>query len=219
LNCKPDPVSYDWTECGVVGPAYNQGQCGANWDISVVATVESYYAVKTGKWVRLSAQQPLDCNGQQGCEGGLPETAWNYIEEFGLEPDSVYPYTAEDGTCKYNQNSVVVTVAYFYNISTEAGLYKQLSTPSIHDGGPISVCVDASTWSNYNGGVITTCGTNIDHCVVLLGYNGYGQRGGYWILQNTWGSDWGINGNIYIEIGRDLCGIADMAYACSVELV
>jgi len=205
----------------VVGPAYDQGQCGSNWDISVVATVESYYAIQTGKWVRLSAQQPLDCAGgnNQGCNGGLPATAWNYVEEFGLEPDSVYPYTAEDGTCKYNQNEVIVTVATFYNISTEAGLYKQLSTPSENNGGPISVCVDASTWANYNGGIITTCGTNIDHCAVLTGYADYGTAGAYWIVQNTWGPDWGEEGNVYIAIGRDLCGIADMAYACTVELV
>ena len=36
--------------------------------------------------------------------------------------------------------------------------------------GPLSVCVDASDWSGYTGGIKTTCGTSTDHCVQLVGY-------------------------------------------------
>ena len=35
--------------------------------------------------------------------------------------------------------------------------------------GPLSVCVDASTWNSYTGGVMKVCGSQIDHCVQAVG--------------------------------------------------
>ena len=37
--------------------------------------------------------------------------------------------------------------------------------------GPLSVCVDASSWQTYTGGVITQCGDQIDHCVQATGFS------------------------------------------------
>ncbi|GMP78701.1 hypothetical protein CsSME_00034534 [Camellia sinensis var. sinensis] len=65
------------------------------------------------------------------------------------------------------------------------------------------------------GGVFTGhCGTNLDHGVVAVGY---GTEDGvdYWVVRNSWGSNWGENG--YIRLERNInsiggkCGIAQMA--------
>lgn len=57
------------------------------------------------------------------------------------------------------------------------------------------------------------CGTDLDHCVLITGYEDYndGIWGTYpvWIIRNSWGSDWGYSGYIYVERGYDLCGVAD----------
>merc|ERR1712167_140275 len=55
---------------------------------------------------------------------------------------------------------------------------------------PMSVCVDATLWQTYTGGVITTssgCGTSIDHAVQATGYN---AAGNYWIVRNSWSESW-----------------------------
>ena len=35
--------------------------------------------------------------------------------------------------------------------------------------GPLSIVVDASRWSTYTGGILETCGTDLDHAVQVVG--------------------------------------------------
>jgi PKD repeat protein len=69
---------------------------------------------------------------------------------------------------------------------------------------------DASSnaFSNYSGGILTESGTNVDHAVVFVGYvdSAAAPGGGYWIVRNSWGSGWGLNGYFYLSYGSDACG-------------
>jgi len=158
-------------------------------------------------------EQIVDCDTageDQGCEGGFPTGAYQYVQSAGgIDSYASYPYTAGEGQagqCQFSQQNVVTNVASYQTISGETGLYQQAST-----AGPVSVCVDASSWSGYSGGILTQCGNNVDHCVQLTGYMNYGQSGSYWVVRNSWGTDWGENGFIWIQIGQDLCSIGDYA--------
>jgi len=158
-------------------------------------------------------EQIVDCDihGQdQGCGGGFPTGAYQYVQSApGIDTLASYPYTAgegEAGTCNYQSSAVVTNVANYNAISGETGLYQQLST-----AGPVSVCVDASSWQTYTGGVLSSCGNNVDHCVQATGYANYGQAGAYWIVRNSWAASWGENGFIWVAIGQDLCSIGDYA--------
>jgi len=80
---------------------------------------------------------------------------------------------------------------------------------------PVSVGVDASNWTYYSGGIITCYGTQIDHAILAVGW-GSNSQGDYWIVENSWGTAWGING--YVLISRDStnpagsCGINQKVY-------
>lgn len=60
-----------------------------------------------------------------------------------------------------------------------------------------------------------TCGTDLDHGVAVVGYGETSEGLKYWIVKNSWGSDWGDGG--YIKMQRTekkaegMCGINMMA--------
>jgi len=80
--------------------------------------------------------------------------------------------------------------------------------------GPVSICVNAASWNLYSGGIYSAkCSgawRKLDHCVQLVGYDKSGATP-YWIVRNSWSEDWGENGYIYLEMGKNQCGVADEA--------
>ena len=81
-----------------------------------------------------------------------------------------------------------------------------LLADNIVASGPASICVDASTWNLYTGdGAVVSASTckmgfyDLDHCVQLVGFNAKAPTP-YWIVRNSWATDWGNNGYIYLEV-------------------
>lgn len=67
------------------------------------------------------------------------------------------------------------------------------------DRGPAAVAVHASQWFSYNHGIFNGCERDavIDHAVALLGYGNDRKLGAkYWLIQNSWGPEWGEQGRI-----------------------
>ena len=89
-----------------------------------------------------------------------------------------------------------------------------LLTDNIAAYGPASVCVDASTWNLYtgNGEILSqaACGgfaySDLDHCVQLTGFTSE-----YMVVRNSWATDWGNNGYIYLQAGVNTCGVSNEA--------
>jgi len=52
--------------------------------------------------------------------------------------------------------------------------------------------------------------SDMDHAVQLVGFNRAAPKP-YWIVRNTWSTNWGHNGYIYLEYGKNTCGIANLA--------
>jgi len=98
LNVKPQPQflvslpdSLDWREKNVVNPVKDQAQCGSCWAFSTVGSIESRWAIKTGTLLSLSEQELVDCehnNGDAGCDGGLMDDAFEWLESHKLELES-----------------------------------------------------------------------------------------------------------------------------------
>jgi len=74
--------------------------------------------------------------------------------------------------------------------------------------GPLSVCVDASSWNSYTGGILSTCGKNVDHCVQAVGVYP-ASSGGYWKVRNSWGTSCGESGYIRLAYGKNTCDITN----------
>jgi len=210
------PSAFDWRTHSppVVTGVYNQGQCGSCWAFSTTENIESMWALAGNTLRHLSMQQIVDCDtNDDGCNGGDPPTAYQYvISAGGMDPLASYPYTGENGYCEFNSGEVVAHIsswAYATQSQNEQNMQAYLV-----QNGPLSICVDAESWQYYTGGIImkgSGCGTSLDHCVMATGYAVSSSGTPYWIVRNSWGTSWGENGYLKVELGQDVCGIAQEA--------
>ena len=152
----------------------------------------------------LSEQELVDCSGDfgnKGCNGGWHGSAFRYaIENKGLNTAAEYPYTATNEICKKSQNRKAPIKNYF-RVSP-----LQSSLEGADELAPVAVAVDASNWSFYTSGVFSNCGSDVNHAVVLVGHTN-----SHWIIRNSWGTNWGTNGFIYLEKGNT-CAVLNYAY-------
>jgi cathepsin L len=205
LNAEvPDEI--DWRENGAVTDVEDQGAVGSAWAFSVTGALEGQNFLKEGKLVPLSGQELADCAGG-GTGGGSIVDGYNYVIEHGLSAAADYPSDSSDGTCRRGDIPAAVTESGYVVIMGNEEALKD----TIAAAGPISVAVDATNWQFYTGGVFldANCSsTELNHGVLAVGY-GVDDGTDYWIVKNSWGTEWGEDG--YIRTARNAdnnCGIA-----------
>mmetsp|Transcript_51216 Transcript_51216/g.116421 ORF Transcript_51216/g.116421 Transcript_51216/m.116421 type:complete len:343 (+) Transcript_51216:111-1139(+) len=210
----------DWTG-NYTTPIKDQGVCGSCWAFSVTEQIESDWMRSGGEMLILSAQQVCSCTSYLlkpivgGCRGGKPEKGFEYAEKPGLELDADYPYTSgrfgKTGDCSADKGKAVVKTSGFTNVAAGQKGAEELMAAYVGGTGPLSIVVDASEWSTYTGGVVSSCGEDVDHAVQVVGVD---TVQGFWKVRNTWGTSWGESGFIRLAFGNNTCAITtDANYA------
>ncbi|XP_053331129.1 cathepsin S-like [Spea bombifrons] len=214
LANKRVPESMDWRNQNCVTNVKDQGSCACSWAFSGVGALECQMKQRKSKLASLSAQNLLDCShdyGNNGCKGGFLVATYRYMKENGIELDSTYPFEGKDGICRYNPTSKAIGITSFKQLpyANEEALKVVVGTE-----GPVSVAIDASRRSfyMYKAGVYydpQCSNTETNHAMLVIGY-GADNGVEYWLVKNSWGTNFGEGG--YIKIARNHynhCGIAN----------
>lgn len=188
----------------------DQGSCGSCWSFATTGGLEGAHAVSSGELISLSEQFILDCSTDIGCNGGLEYSAWTWMKRNGESAftESQYPYQSGGGrdySCRSSQmgSPTNVRVSAITHVAEDPNQLK-----AALDRQPVAVGVAAGNnyFSGYSGGIMddARCGSRLDHSVLAVGYGS-----NYFIVKNSWGSNWGENGYIRLGVasGAGICGV------------
>ncbi len=202
------PSSFDWRTQFSDGlpPIKNQGNCGSCWAFATVGAFECAIKIKDGVNVDLSEQYLVSCNRQGwGCPGGwwAHDMHTNVADPCGgvgavLEPNFPYQQADVPCSCPYTHD---------YKLDGWSYVGGEWSTPTVDqlkqaimDHGPVSVGISVNNaFQAYGGGVFNGCSDgDLNHAVVLVGWNDTQGPAGVWIVRNSWGPWWGEGGYMRI---------------------
>ncbi|MEY2859101.1 MAG: hypothetical protein RLZZ74_3414 [Cyanobacteriota bacterium] len=184
------PRNFVWAS---THPIRNQGRCGSCWAFATTSVVESLTHLTNQNREDLSEQDVLSCSGSGSCRGGF-FNAFNYIVAKGVTNEASFPYAGADLACPYPKPVAKLFSWSYIGTPGQAPSETELKA-AILKYGPVAAVVNGS-FGNYRGGIFRNCTqARVDHMVVIEGWN---DDGGYWVVRNSWGTQWGAGGYLFI---------------------
>jgi len=222
-TCHPVPAletvefngSLDWRTKGAVTNVKDQASCGSCWAFATAGGVEGANFFSSGQLTSMGPQQLVDCATSelvQGCSGGWPHAAVEWVIQNGFASEKDYPYRGQDMTCKTAVKPTGALKSYrCFQDDTGRGK-AEAGLKTLIENGPVMILVSAgnNAWQGYAGGVLDTSSCfasgRIDHAVLAVGY-GTDNGKDYWIVKNSWSTSWGESGYIRLVAGKNQCGL------------
>lgn len=231
-NRTSRPSSWDWGN--VNGKNYleeilDQGQCGSCYTVSTMRMLSARHKIARDdpSLEPFSIEFPLRCSEyNQGCGGGYAFLTSKWSHDVGLVPESC-GRQARSGKCSPSCDMSKLEKRfradnYHYVGGYYGGANEEEILEELHQRGPVVVSFEPKNDLMYYGGGIYRSSPNVhsewervDHAVLLVGW---GEEAGkkYWLLQNSWGPDWGEKGFFRMARGENDSGIESIAVAANV---
>ena len=192
---------FDWRDLNGVTPVTNQQSCGSCWDFAATAAFESAVLIADSITYDFSEQQVLSCaGGGGGCDGGWMGDAYNLFISYGAVGEDCMPYQANDQVpCTQDECDVLANLISYEDIPNNVAYIKNALL-----SGPLSTTFTVyDDFYGYNGGCYEHADTQpLNHAVLIVGWDDSECEGqGAWIVKNSWGPNWGVNGFFYIKYG------------------
>lgn len=194
-----------------VSPVKDQGDCGGCFAFASASVLE-FWSREEGEPKSLSSQSLMDCTSfrglpDDGCEGGLMEYVFEYAKNHPVPLEVEWPFLEHDDVCPKMKYPTHVRVGDFRVLMHDDNRNAEQELEYLlHAYGPISIGIDSRNMEHYVGGIFRSrmCGKDIDHAVTIVGYTKDA-----WIIKNSWGPYWGVGGYLYLERGKNACGVAE----------
>ncbi len=218
--------SWDWRDVDEtnyvtsIKDQYEFSDCGSCWAFAAVAQLESHVMIYDNERTEdLSEQQALSCNDYNyGCEGGAPHGAYYLFEYPGAVADTCMEYTGYDTvTCRQDECAIHARIEGFSLVYNNESSLKQ----ALMDGPVWIAATCLFPFLSYSEGCydMPTFGYPVNHAMLCIGWDDsvcvdtLGVYSGAWIVKNSFGDDWGMDGYCYIKYGE--CNFGDQAFQIS----
>ncbi len=208
------PARWHWCEQGGCTPVKAQGSCGSCWTFGTVGALECNILIQDGVVRNLAEQYLLSCNTDGwGCNGGWFAHSYHIWKKppgelyAGAVYENDFPYWGYQVACNPPHTHHEKITSWSYVVSTKVRPAAADIKRAIYEYGPVSasVCV-GWRFQNYGGGIFerNEC-QDVNHAIVLVGWDDTQGTQGVWYLRNSWGSYWGESG--YMRIGYGICNV------------
>lgn len=206
-----------------VHPVRDQQKCGSCWAFSASEVLSDRFCIYSNGTIDLvlSPQNMVSCDTKNyGCNGGMLNTAWNFLVNHGLVTDACMPYTSGDG----NSGSCPTKCADGSDINK---VYKAKNSRHVWTAtnnvatiqrevmnGPVQIAFEVyQDFMAYKSGVYHHVTGKLlgGHAVELVGW-GVDSGTPFWLVKNSWTTQWGEQGYFRILRGKNECGIESNAY-------
>lgn len=209
---KPYPVQYlpsyfNWHDEGIITPVKDQYPCQLCWAFTAVAELESKIFLNEGFPYDLSEQQPASCDfvasagkARSCSSGGSSFRAINLFTLRGAALESCQPFEAMDGVPCNHHCEIIKKVDGWRVLPNRVDAIKS----SLSKYGPVASSMDATdpAFRAYTGGVYEYYASPmVNHSVLIVGWDDNLGPAGAWLIKNSWGDDWGMDGFCYIAYG------------------
>jgi cathepsin B len=203
---------------GLIHPIRNQMRCGSCWAFSASEVLSDRFAIASkAKSPVLSVEDMVSCDkGDLGCHGGQLPKAWDYLTNTGIVTDSCFPYAAGDGTAPVCPSRCQDSEPFYRFKARNAYAIKGVTNmqKDIMANGPIQVAFKVyKSFMSYKSGVYKKHIWEIlpegGHAVKIVGW-GVEAGQDYWLVANSWGTTWGLEGYFKMARGSDACGMESM---------
>jgi len=209
-----------WKDCKF--NVRQQEHCGSCWAFSASSTLQDRFCIASKGQIQavLSPQDMVSCDKKDmACQGGLLDSAWEYLETVGIVADSCFPYVSGDGkeipSCPHG--ACMDTKLKYTKYRALAGKSQPLTCEKqikeeILKNGPVQTgFMVYEDFMHYKSGVYEyNHGSKLGgHAVKIVGW-GVEEGKEFWIAQNSWGPEWGEKGFFRIKLGQ--CLFEENAY-------
>jgi hypothetical protein len=220
------PAAWDWRSVNgqsFVSPVLDQGRCGSCVAFSTVATFETQLNIAEGvtssPW-QLSPEYLFECGGGACGFGWNVGPAAKFVVSKGIPDNACMPYssgaTGVDGTCSQACPDVAhrVQKAQAYTTPTTGAANVDAVKRALQNGPLVTTLTVYDDFMFYTSGVYKHVTGSVagGHAVSIVGWNDADQA---WIVRNSWGAGWGMNG--FFEIAwSDTSGLGAQTWGFTV---
>ncbi|MFH1445662.1 MAG: C1 family peptidase [Nanoarchaeota archaeon] len=234
--------SFDWRDCkgyDWMTTVKDQSTCGSCWAFAVAGVTEALQNIRNKNPnidPDISEEYLVsDCYASGTCCGGSPSGAFKYIIENGISDEYCmpygeygcscgnqcsscgYPFICSNRICSLNRCkdwwNRLEWIDSYGKVPNDQGKIKA----ELMINGPL-LAVFSMEGSFDADTYIYRCDEEIapiNHAVVIVGYD---DIGGYWIVKNSWGDDWGADHDGYFKVGYGECFIEENVLYADVEV-
>lgn len=189
----------------------NQGSCGscvAFVSLGAVEALSRIAANDSSLNVDLSEADLFGCGGRACSQGWSASKAAQRLQDTGVAAEACLPYSVQGGAlanacsamCADSQPVKIASWSYIYNPADTAEATQQIKQ-ALQNGPVVGSMKVYTDFFYYGSGAYEHVygAERGGHAVLIVGYN---DAGGYWIIKNSWGAEWGVNGYARIKYGQ-----------------